>query len=219
MLPSHFSSQSFLNIFFSLCICLITACSAEKPKKKLVIKPLITEEVVIKPKPTLKKDERYLPVWLSIDTKKKRLEVKRGDHVLATFNKISIGRRGAGFKKRQGDKVTPIGTYKIGWINYKSKFKIFYGFTYPSIENAKTALKRNMITSSTYRTIEVAHKNNKIPPQNTRLGGRIGLHGLGEGNEDVHKFWDWTKGCIAVTNQQIDELASWIIKGMMVKVK
>ena len=33
---------------------------------------------------------------------------------------ISIGRNGAGFKQRRGDDVTPLGDYKIGWINEKS---------------------------------------------------------------------------------------------------
>lgn len=219
MLRLSFSLSSFSIIFLSLCFSLIMGCSTEKPKKKLVVKPLVTEEVVIKPKPIIKKGLGYSLVWLLIDTKKKRLEVKRGDKILATFNRISIGRRGAGFKEKQGDKITPLGTYKIGWINHKSSFKTFYGFTYPSIENAKEALKKHIITRSTYRSIETAHKNNKIPPQNTRLGGRIGLHGLGDGNEQVHKLWDWTKGCVAVTNQQIDELSQWIVKGMTVKVK
>jgi len=198
----------------------MSACTVEKPKKKLVIKPLINKEVVIKEdKPIKEAVENTSSVWLLIDTKRKRLDIKRGKKILASFDKIAIGRRGAGFKNKQGDKITPLGTYKIGWVNHKSSFRTFYGFTYPSIENAKEALKKGLISRTVYYSILDAHHNNKIPPQNTPLGGRIGLHGLGSGNEEVHKLWDWTKGCIAVTNQQIDALSQWIVKGMTVKVK
>jgi murein L,D-transpeptidase YafK len=220
MLSPYFSFKVFLSIFFSICIGLMSACTIEKPKKKLVIKPLINEEAVIKDDKPIKEDiENTSAVWLLIDTKKKRLDVKRGKKILASFDKIAIGRRGAGFKNKRGDKITPLGTYKIGWINNKSSFRTFYGFTYPSIENAKEALKKGLISRVVYYSILDAHHSNKIPPQNTSLGGRIGLHGLGSGNVQVHRLWDWTKGCVAVTNQQIDALSRWIVKGMTVKVK
>ncbi len=220
MLLLHFLLKAFLSIFLSICIGLMSACTAEKPKKKLVIKPLINEKVIIKDDTTIEKiTENISSVWLLIDTKKKRLDVKRGTKILASFDKIAIGRSGAGFKNKRGDKITPLGTYKIGWVNNKSSFRTFYGFTYPSIENAKEALKKNLISRDTYYLILDAHHSNKIPPQNTSLGGRIGLHGLGSGNEEVHRLWDWTKGCVAVTNQQIDALSQWIVKGMTVKVK
>ncbi len=220
MLTMH-SFKPVSILFLGFCLFLIIACTTEKPKKKLVVKPLITETIVIKQKPTeeVKAVVENLSVWLLIDTQKKRLEVKLGEKVLATFNKIAIGRKGAGFKHRRGDKITPLGTYKIGWINHQSSFRTFYGFTYPSIENAKEALKRGLISDSIYYSILDAHYSHKTPPQNTPLGGRIGLHGLGSANEQVHRIWDWTKGCIAVTNQQIDELSQWIVKGMTVKVK
>lgn len=219
MLSPYFSIKVFLSIFLSICIVLMSACTAEKPKKKLVIKPLINQEVIINNDTPIKKAENISSIWLLIDTKKKRLDVKRGKKILASFDKIAIGRRGAGFKNRRGDKITPLGTYKIGWINNKSSFRTFYGFTYPSIENAKEALKKRLISHVAYYSILDAHHSNKIPPQNTSLGGRIGLHGLGNGNPEVHKLWDWTKGCVAVTNQQIDALSQWIVKGMTVKIK
>ena len=158
-------------------------------------------------------------LWLLIDTQKRHLQVKRGNTTLRTFNRIAIGRNGAGFKNKRGDNITPLGTFRIGWTNRKSKYRIFYGFTYPSSENAKEALDRGLITSFDYDSIVYAHQNNQVPPQNTPLVGRIGLHGLGKGNSKVHEMWDWTQGCTAVTNNQIDELSQWIEEGMTVKVK
>lgn len=220
MLSPYFSFKVFLSLFLSLSLGLMSACMTEKPKRKLIIKPLINEQVIIKKDKLIKEVvEDTSSIWLLIDTKKKRLDVKRGKKILASFDKIAIGRRGAGFKNKQGDKITPLGTYKIGWVNHKSKFRTFYGFTYPSIENAKEALEKSLISRDVYYSILDAHHSNKIPPQNTLLGGKIGLHGLGSGNEQVHRLWDWTKGCVAVTNNQIDALGQWIVKGMTVKVK
>ena len=158
-------------------------------------------------------------VWLLIDTKKMQLEVRKGTKAMVVMENIAIGRGGTGFKKRIGDNVTPIGTYHIGWINNKSSFHRFYGFDYPSIENANEALLSGLLSKKSQTSIVNAHKEHKLPPQNTTIGGRIGIHGLGNANEFVHKAMNWTQGCIAISNEQIDQLAKWITKGMLVKVK
>ncbi|MCK5829007.1 MAG: L,D-transpeptidase [Methylococcales bacterium] len=158
-------------------------------------------------------------IWLLIDTHKLNLKVKKGTSTLAVMNNISIGRGGAGFKQYKGDDITPLGTYKISWINKKSRFRKFYGFNYPSIDNTSNAFKNNLLSSKSYTSIMNAHKKNKVPPQNTSLGGVIGIHGLGNADKKIHELVNWTHGCIAVTNQQIDILAKWLNKGMLVKIK
>jgi murein L,D-transpeptidase YafK len=221
--PRHFFPKLFLSFF----LVLIFACSDDTlPVKKLVIKPVatrikpvVTRAIGIKPKFTREQPFNSSFTWLLINTKQRLLEVKEREKTIATFRKVSIGRRGAGFKNRRGDKITPLGTYKIGWVNRQSRFKTFYGFTYPSIENAREALKRAIISDETYGSIVSAHVQNKVPPQNTALGGRIGLHGVGNGSQSIHELWDWTSGCVAVTNAQIDQLGYWIFVGMTVKVK
>ena len=158
-------------------------------------------------------------IWVSVDTTKLRLEIKRGNKTLVTMENIAIGQNGAGIKTHKGDDITPIGSYKIGWINNKSRFYKFYGFTYPSIQNASTALLNVDLSEKEYNKIILAHKKKKIPPQNTILGGQIGIHGLGAGDKEIHKFFNWTHGCIALTNKQIDQLARWVGKGTVVKVE
>jgi hypothetical protein len=59
----------------------------------------------------------------------------------------------------------------------------------------------------------------RLPPQNTALGGRIGLHGLGRGDPKVHQQFNWTNGCIALTNEQIDQLLTWVGKGTRVSIR
>lgn len=157
--------------------------------------------------------------WLLIDTQKLTLEVKQGNKTLAVMENIAIGRNGAGFKERRGDDITPLGTYKIGWVNDKSHFYRFYGFNYPSVENANEALLSGLLSKAKHTTIVNAHKKNKLPPQNTPMGGRIGLHGLGAADQNIHEMMNWTHGCIALTNEQIDKLGQWIGQGTTVKVK
>lgn len=158
-------------------------------------------------------------IWLLVDTKAHKIEVKKGEQTLDTLYKIAIGRAGAGHKYHRGDNITPYGSYRIGWVGENSNFRKFFGLTYPSAEDAEDALKRGAIDKMTYEKIMVAHMFHQVPPQNTPLGGRIGIHGLGEGDEEVHRAFDWTHGCIALTNSQIDHLSQWLDTGMLVKIK
>jgi murein L,D-transpeptidase YafK len=158
-------------------------------------------------------------VWLLVDTQKLSMEVKKGDKTVAVLDNIAIGRNGAGEKIHRGDDITPLGTFKIGWINHNSAFRKFFGLTYPAIEHADQALKLGNIDQGTYDSIARAHINGQIPPQYTDLGGQIGIHGLGAGNLSIHKSMNWTHGCIALTNDQIDQLSQWVEKGTLVTVK
>jgi len=158
-------------------------------------------------------------VWLLVDTTKLTLEVKQENKTLVTMNNIAIGQKGAGFKKHTGDDITPKGVYKIGWVNNKSRFYKFYGFNYPSVDNANEALLSGLLSKRAHTAIVTAHKKNKVPPQNTKIGGQIGIHGLGEADKNIHKIMNWTHGCIALSNEQVDQLGQWIKKGTRVKVK
>lgn len=158
-------------------------------------------------------------VWLLVDTTALKIEVKKGNKTLETINDIAIGRGGAGVKRHRGDNITPFGNYRIGWIGEKSSFRKFFGLTYPSPEDAVEALWQGVIDQSTYNSIVTAHRYHQIPPQNTPLGGRIGIHGLGRADNKIHKSMNWTHGCIALTNGQIDHLSQWIDKGTVVKIK
>lgn len=158
-------------------------------------------------------------IWLLVDTKAHKIEVKQGEQTLETITGIAIGRRGAGLKHHRGDDITPYGNYRIGWVGEKSNFHKFFGLDYPSVQDAEIALKRGIITERNYYDIVTAHQLHLVPPQDTPLGGKIGIHGLGAGDATVHQLFDWTHGCIALTNQQIDHLSQWIDTGTMVKIR
>ena len=158
-------------------------------------------------------------VWLLIDTSRAELSVKRGLKTMAILKHIAIGRKGAGYKQGRGDDITPLGKYRIGWVNEKSRYRRFFGLTYPSTLDAKLALTKGTIDSATYGKIISAQNNNKVPPQDTALGGQIGIHGLGKADASIHDMFNWTHGCIALTNRQIDYLSRWVKPGMLVEVK
>ncbi len=158
-------------------------------------------------------------VWLLVDTKGRKIEVKKGDKTIETIESIAIGRGGAGSKNHRGDNVTPFGEYRIGWVGKKSEFRRFFGLTYPSSVDAEKALNKGVIDRFTFDRIVTAHQSKQIPPQNTPLGGQIGIHGLGRADLRIHQTFDWTHGCIALTNPQIDHLSQLVETGTVVKIK
>ena len=158
-------------------------------------------------------------IWIHVDTDRQILTVYDGGTPIEAFKNIAIGQSGTTLKKLQGDDKTQLGRYQIAWINKQSRFRTFYGLDYPSIDDANRAVADGRITESTARQIINAHQHNKIPPQFTRLGGMLGIHGLGRANPEVHKRVNWTHGCIALTNKQIDRLGRWVTIGTVVLIQ
>ena len=63
--------------------------------------------------------------WLLVDTKHDKLMVMRGERPVQVFDQIAVGSSGAGLKSRRGDNKTPLGVFRVGWVNDHSKFKKF----------------------------------------------------------------------------------------------
>ena len=145
-------------------------------------------------------------IHIVVDTKDETLSVMRGETLIRTFEDIAIGRYGKTYFKRKGDNKTPLGNYRIGWINRESRYYIFLGLTYPDLPAADRALQEGRIDASQWLDIRDAHRAGETPSQSTPLGGFIGIHGLGQGDLSVHQQYNWTNGCVALTNGQLDEL-------------
>jgi murein L,D-transpeptidase YafK len=158
--------------------------------------------------------------WLLIDTKADKLMVMRDTQPIEVFHQIAVGSSGAGFKYRRGDNKTPLGVFRVGWINDHSRFKKFIGLDYPNPDYAERALRERRIDHWTYERIRSAWIGGLTPPQDTPLGGQIGIHGVGAGNPRVHEAGiDWTSGCVALDNWQIDALRPWVKVGMRVEIR
>ena len=157
--------------------------------------------------------------WIMVDTHARTLSVYDNGKIISEFKNVAIGRGGASRERLKGDDKTPLGTFHIMWINTKSRYHIFLGLDFPTMEHAARALQKNDIKNNEFRSIKTAFEHNTIPPQDTSLGGYIGIHGLGDGNIKIHRMFNWTRGCIAVTNEQIERLSRIVQLGTKVVIR
>lgn len=158
---------------------------------------------------------------IEIDKKNRLLIVRHGEEVLKTF-RVALGRGGDGDKSVRGDKKTPIGTYRVVGFNDDSRFHRFVRLNYPNVKDAYYGLRNDVISRAEFDRIVTALRAGRMPPQNTRLGGAIGIHGIGEETPDklhIHDNLDWTEGCIALTNAEINELHAFLGIGTRVVIR
>jgi murein L,D-transpeptidase YafK len=144
---------------------------------------------------------------LQLPLVKPRILVRKGQRQLLLFSAdklvrtyhIGLGLSPVGDKVRQGDRRTPEGDFYIFTKNDKSAFYLSLGVSYPNAAHAERGLRDGLITKAQYESIMRALREKKTPPQNTRLGGDIYIHGNGAQN-------DWTWGCVALENADMLEL-------------
>lgn len=144
-----------------------------------------------------------------------KLLVKKDNRTIKTF-RAAFGSGGKQAKVREGDRKTPKGHYRILEVRSSDSFHTFMQLNYPNMDDAKRALKSGLIDRTQYRRILGAHLYEELPPQNTVLGGLIGIHGIGVETQDkveIHQMTNWTKGCIALRNSEIIELNKYVSHG------
>jgi len=158
-------------------------------------------------------------IWVEVDTQRNQLTVFNGNATIKRFKGIAIGRGGASEVHHKGDGSTPKGRFKVSWVNEDSPFRRFFGLNYPNRAHADSAYKQGFISKRQHRAILSALAQGMAPPSNTTLGGRIGIHGLGNADPTFHARFNWTQGCVALTNRQIDELTQWLTIGTPVVIR
>jgi len=160
-------------------------------------------------------------VNLEIIKSAQELRLKQGDQVIKTFH-IAYGKGDKGRKKFLGDDRTPVGSYRIVDFNPASNFYYFMQIDYPNLLDAWHGYQDGVITSTEFKQIAQAYRNHQPPPQNTHLGGNIGIHGLGDNageRLELQKDVNWTRGCIALMNEEINVLRQYVTKGTVVVIK
>lgn len=155
----------------------------------------------------IKKSERKLYLYV----------LEGGKEKLAKTYQIALGNNPAGTKRRQGDGATPEGDYYITHKNPRSNFYLSLGVSYPNIVDADKGLTDGLITKAQHKAIIDAINAGTKPPQNTRLGGDIFIHGGGTGKL-FGLVRDWTLGCVALENDEIKELFETIPVKTPVKI-
>ena len=129
---------------------------------------------------------------------KRELLAYSNGKIIKTY-KISLGRQPIGDKAFEGDKKTPEGIYLINDKNSNSGYHKNLGISFPNkddIENSKRLGK---------------------PP-----GGDVKIHGIRNKIGFIgkfHRWFDWTLGCIAVTDNEIDELYNAVKIGTQIEIK
>jgi murein L,D-transpeptidase YafK len=128
----------------------------------------------------------------------RELRLMDGDKVLKTY-KVALGPHPVGPKQKQGDGKTPEGVYTISGRNINSAYHRSLRVSYPSGEDVARAKKAG------------------VDP-----GGDIFIHGLPKAYAwlgEAHRMHDWTLGCIAVTNDEIEEIWRAVPNGTTVEIK
>jgi len=133
-----------------------------------------------------------------IEKSERRLTLISKGKVLKTYS-IALGGNPDGPKERQGDNKTPEGTYVIDSRNKNSLYHRSLHVSYPNEKDKKRA------------------KQLGVSP-----GGDIMIHGIKNGFSwvgDMHTGVDWTKGCIAVTDEEIEEIDKLVPNGTIVEIR
>ena len=164
--------------------------------------------------PALQRERLRLPLKdprIIVTKSTRKLELISDGTVIRTYH-VGLGLNPIDDKKQQGDRCTPEGEFYIFTRNDKSAYYLSLGLSYPNVEDAERGLRDGLISRSQHDAIVKAIKQKARPPQNTKLGGDIYIHGNGASS-------DWTWGCVALENEDIRELFDALPVGTPVTIK
>ncbi|MGB9711674.1 MAG: L,D-transpeptidase family protein [Dissulfurimicrobium sp.] len=148
----------------------------------------------------------FASTCLVIDKARKTLTVLK-DKRPAVKVHVSLGIDPDSDKYKVNDAATPEGLYFITYKKPKSRFHRFLGISYPNLINAIRALMGGVISPEEYKKIYTAIKKSEAVPCDTGLGCGIGIHGGG-----IYRLFDgvpeadWTEGCVALNDKDIDQI-------------
>jgi len=149
------------------------------------------------------------------------LTLYKGDDPVKSYRAVFGRGFQDGDKLMQGDARTPEGEFYICTMNHSKRFYKFMGLSYPDLKHAEHGLKSGMISLSEYVLIKKAIEERLPPPWDTRLGGAVGIHGRvseGTGTSQSTVGMNWTDGCIALDNADVDELFRVVSLGTPVTI-
>lgn len=132
-----------------------------------------------------------------VEKSQRQLQLIGGDKILRSYS-IALGGHPVGHKHREGDERTPEGRYVLDWRNPNSVAYKSIHISYPNIDDAAEAKARG------------------VDP-----GGLIMIHGQPDGFGRLGwllQMVDWTDGCIAVTNSDMDEIWTMVADGTPIEI-
>lgn len=154
---------------------------------------LITTNPTMQPFPDGTKVDKVL-----VRKSDKRLDLIKNGEVLKSYP-VVFGGNPVGHKVQEGDQRTPEGNYIIDWRNENSRFYLSLHVSYPNPTDTKKAEELGV-----------------------NPGGLIMIHGMRNGFGwigKLHRFFNWTEGCIAVTNREMDEIWRAVNDGTEIEIR
>ena len=137
-------------------------------------------------------------VRIVVEKARRTLTLFKQDREFKTY-RIALGRNPVGPKTRQGDQKTPEGLY---YVNYKVRNSVYHRalhLSYPNQDDIERA------------------RELQVPP-----GGSIMIHGMKEDKlwmGDIQYLFNWTNGCIALTNSEMEEIWDLVSPWTPVEIK
>lgn len=135
---------------------------------------------------------------VKVDKSKRRMYLLKGEEVVQEF-RIALGKQPKGHKRFEGDNRTPEGEYQLDYVMEESDFYRSVHISYPQPSDRQWA------------------EQNDVDP-----GGNIKIHGIKNGEHRSPSFiqsFDWTDGCIALTNQDMDEFIQFVKMGTPIHIE
>ena len=135
---------------------------------------------------------------VTVDKSKRRMYLIDDGEVVREF-RIALGKHPRGHKTQEGDNRTPEGRYFLDFVINDSEFYRSIHISYPNPQDIAYAAKL------------------RVNP-----GGNIKIHGLRNGEKRPANFvqsFDWTNGCIAITNEEMDELLTLVKSGTPIDIR
>jgi murein L,D-transpeptidase YafK len=157
-------------------------------------------------------------VRISIDKSQRQLVATCENGAIKTF-RVALGQLPLGYKREMHDLRTPEGFYRIAEAPRGSRFHVFMLLDYPSLADADRALSNGDISPRQYLRIARAVARGALPPQDTLLGGMIGIHGEGSDHQGDSSRKDWTFGCIALSDADAEYIAFRVDVGTPVTIE
>jgi murein L,D-transpeptidase YafK len=141
---------------------------------------------------------------ITVAKRSRQLSLLSGPVMVRTYP-IALGRNSEADKSVEGDEATPLGEFYICAKNPRSRYFLSLCISYPNAEDAERGLAAALISAGEHAQILDAVNARRMPPQKTRLGGEIYIHGHGhsDGNGGEPRG---TRGCIALNDADMQDL-------------
>jgi murein L,D-transpeptidase YafK len=138
---------------------------------------------------------------IHVSKSERTMDLYDGTTLVASYA-VAVGRGGAGYKKMEGDNVTPVGHYHVV-TRVPSRLRVFMRLDYPNADDRAR--------------FEELRRRGELP-KNATMGGEIGIHGEPPEVKPFNKFDYGSHGCVVLENAEIDEVSHMVPDGTPVDI-